>query len=1248
MRRRAAVSLAVLALVFAAASARAQEAPDRCPAPAERPRIEVVSPGSPFVDEQDTCGFGDDRRRYTGGTCGLDGSHYGPTLDDGLAGQDSVYRVRLNRSPELDNRVGFRLEPLTPGADLVLVLVRECEGEGSCVDHSPDFIGPGTEEIPTQARDPGIYHLFVDSATYEVPGRCGRYRLTAFGVNPTPDLQVSLTAPGEAVAGTPLTYTLTVTNQGTLDATDVTAEVTLPEGTTLADAGDCRAAGARRVVCEIDSLARGGSGFTGEIGVLVSPSARGRLEARARAHAVEGGQDLADCEDDPSGPRHCATRTTPVRAETDLELTAEASGSPAVAGCPLLYAHTVVNHGPSQATGVEVADVLPGLVAFPADDEPALGCPARAEPPSGCLGGCRRTPDRTGVVCPIPPLAPGDRRQVCIPVTVRPSAGDPTNGTGSLIHRADVRPGPGETDPNLSQNFVQLTTSVSRWTDLEISKRALDPDEETEASSVIAGEELTYKVEVVNHGPSDSSGGKVRDRLPRYLRLGSDGASSGCELEGNLRTCPVGELSVGESQTLTYRVHVEPSRRQDVQAGARVIANESDRRPENDRAPTTTQVDVEADLVLCNLAPREVFRGAQALFRVQIRNAGGPSDWPGGEGEVVLGLPEGTTLVSSPDDCDHGGGEGVRCTIPRVRKDGTRELRFVLAVDPEADAPLVTAPVIEPPGGDDSPRDTPGDHDAICEDVQEEGDSTQATSTVLDGPDLVLPYFTVRRGEAGTEAGSTTTLLAVQNIAEEPAVVRYDYFNHLGTPLALEEAPALPAHGVRTVNLRDVAGLSSAGETATGYAWITWVEPSFNLADATISGPLAGDFLRLNLDPSSVDGSLLVSADRERRPPELCRRWATRSQDSPPFDGGTDFVFWLREDLEPPPDAPMGPADGADRESELRVVQGRVFGADGSGAGEVTITTFANAFVRNSREEFDDVPLPVSTGSVEWQLPEGFVGHVSTVFRSASGDAAVAVPGVCLDQDATVPREPGREHPLVLPYFEVGDGDRATELTVRNDGAEQVSIEIRHFPPEGGEATLMDAELQPHALQTIDLQNAPGYVEIQASGDQPISEPVSLSGDYVRLGPGDQAAGGALIDRDPDLDPPMLCQKWATRILHSGVSLSTAFVIHAPNEPGGDGENGPLEAILRTIEGACLPAVQDSEPCIPLDLDLEDVASEVSSGDLLRRLPIDTLFGSIEWTFPEGRPGHVSMLLRADGGYSVLIPGTCLDPPGDP
>jgi uncharacterized repeat protein (TIGR01451 family) len=172
-------------------------------------------------------------------------------------------------------------------------------------------------------------------------------------VVPRADLSLSKSAPSAVSGvGTPITYTIAVSNNGPSTAEDLTVVDTLPAGTAFVSAGDgiewsC-GEDSGVVTCTRAELTPFN---TIQIGIVVTPAEEGTITNTATISSATADHVPAN------NSGSFDVLVTAAAADLEIEkTTAATSFSP---GVPVTYVLTVTNHGPSVATLVTVTDSLP-------------------------------------------------------------------------------------------------------------------------------------------------------------------------------------------------------------------------------------------------------------------------------------------------------------------------------------------------------------------------------------------------------------------------------------------------------------------------------------------------------------------------------------------------------------------------------------------------------------------------------------------------------------------------------------------------------------------------------------------------------------------------------------------------------------------------------------------------------------------------------------------------------------------------
>lgn len=256
------------------------------------------------------------------------------------------------------------------------------------------------------------------------------------------DIAVSEIGPasGYSTAGTNATYTLTVSNNGPSNASNVTLSDTLPLGETFVSLG--QTAGptfscttGSTVICTLASLApKVSATFT----LVVNIDG-----AVANGTALSNTATATTSTPDPTPSNNSFTANTVVFAKADVAVT-NSGPAEATPGTNATYMWTVTNNGPSSATGVFLSETLPGseaFVSFTQVSGPAFACVLPARGTNGAID------------CTLASLAPGASASFSLIVNV-------VGSIGTAITNTAVAQGIPE-DSNSSNNTASVLTLIA-------------------------------------------------------------------------------------------------------------------------------------------------------------------------------------------------------------------------------------------------------------------------------------------------------------------------------------------------------------------------------------------------------------------------------------------------------------------------------------------------------------------------------------------------------------------------------------------------------------------------------------------------------------------------------------------------------------------------------------------------------------------------------------------------------------------
>jgi uncharacterized repeat protein (TIGR01451 family) len=253
--------------------------------------------------------------------------------------------------------------------------------------------------------------------------------------------------PDPVAAGANVTYTLTLTNEGTVDAQNISLTDNTPTGTTFVSMS--QTAGP---AFNLNTPAVGSSGGTATAtGTILAAGATATFTyvVRANSNLASGGSisnsprvtsnppDLLSLDNGPN-------ETTNIIAQADVSV-AKSGPATATAGGNITYNITVANSGPSDATAVSLSNGIPTNTTFVSATQTAGPAFTLTTPPAGGTG---------TFTAAISSLGTGASAAFTLVVAV--NAGTPVNTT--ITNSVSISST--TTDPNTSNNASSVTTEI--------------------------------------------------------------------------------------------------------------------------------------------------------------------------------------------------------------------------------------------------------------------------------------------------------------------------------------------------------------------------------------------------------------------------------------------------------------------------------------------------------------------------------------------------------------------------------------------------------------------------------------------------------------------------------------------------------------------------------------------------------------------------------------------------------------------
>jgi uncharacterized repeat protein (TIGR01451 family) len=382
-------------------------------------------------------------------------------------------------------------------------------------------------------------------------------------------------SPVSVLVGQPTTFTVVVTNHGPARVTGLVVQDLLPAGLSLVLASASQG-----------SYAEATGAWT--IGTLLNAqSATLTLDATVTVAGAITNRALVVARDqpDPVASNNSAAAVVNGTANADVGVHTTVDQPAPSVGDTVTFTVTVVNTGPSAATGVVVTDALPAGLTL-VSPTPSQGTYTA---PTWSVGTLSET---------------GTPATLTLVATV--------TAPGALVQTATVTQQT-EVDPNPANNSASVTLNAAESANLTVTKSL------TRASPHV-GELLTFNVIVANQGPSPATGVQVTE----VLSAGSRSSRQPCRRARTTARRASGRsdrLRNGGSAGLSITARV-------TQAGtvtntASVTASDQpDPDPADDTASVTLTTETIADLAITKTLTGSTVPGRTTTYTIVVTNLG--------------------------------------------------------------------------------------------------------------------------------------------------------------------------------------------------------------------------------------------------------------------------------------------------------------------------------------------------------------------------------------------------------------------------------------------------------------------------------------------------------------------------------------------------------------------------------------------------------------------------------------------------
>lgn len=374
---------------------------------------------------------------------------------------------------------------------------------------------------------------------------------------PKADIQATLNSNLDSViVGNPVSYSLTIVNNGPDAASSAKIVATLPAGVNFGSAAGCSLS-SNTVTCNVGALA---NGATRNFTLTATPVQVGGATVTVNATANEN---------DPVAANNSASKTVAVTAApptgADLQVSQTPGTYNAVAGTVLSVQLDVINNGPETASNVKLSNQLP-LIGN------VLSLPAGCSGKSGNL-----------VNCALGSMAQGATRSLNILVGAA-TPGNFTNNASISADQSDPTPG-----NNSSSKPMIITPAENNGAPVDVSLSLKASPKKIKLPKVAGpAKVITYTLQVKNKLKTPANNVVATLDLPDDGTFSS--ATAGCNLQENRQViCALATLKAKGSVKWAVKLNA-PNAPATLQSSATTKADGSEQTPGNNVAGVSVVV----------------------------------------------------------------------------------------------------------------------------------------------------------------------------------------------------------------------------------------------------------------------------------------------------------------------------------------------------------------------------------------------------------------------------------------------------------------------------------------------------------------------------------------------------------------------------------------------------------------------------------------------------------------------------------